>query len=208
MVNDRYDEVTYTSEKGVKGVFSKLTRYAKMMPSPPDMYSFKRHLMDIIPEGMETDMRKIHEVTAESSSVNQIMQAALACEQSHKAGHYYKKAREEPKRAKRRQSHSQRTKETTVKGSQSAVKPHSVPKNDRPDYPRPNPQQQRRNFNRKFQPFYCKPWDNHGNGQKGNNEQLFQMIDKNGKPSTQLFRIAEVSASEDEHCDSDQEIWD
>ncbi|KAF9256620.1 hypothetical protein L218DRAFT_1007169 [Marasmius fiardii PR-910] len=207
------------------------------MPSPPDMYSVKRHLMVIIPEGMETDMRKIHEVTAESSSVNQIMQAALACERSHKARHYYKKACEELKRAKRQQSrscskerkkqyskgHNQRESSRSpsprrlqiIDRRRYSVKPHSVPKNNRPDYPRrangpprPNPQQQRRDFNRKFQPFCRKPWDNSGNGQKGNNERLFQMIDKNGKPSTQLFRIAEVSASEDEHCDSDQEIWD
>ncbi|KAK1227976.1 hypothetical protein PQX77_009023 [Marasmius sp. AFHP31] len=100
LVIERYEDVRYSAGKGVKGVFSELTHYAKSMPSPPDLHSFKKKLILLLPENMEHDMRNIHRVTAESSSVNEIMHAALTCEKSHKAGKYYQRARKELKRAK------------------------------------------------------------------------------------------------------------
>ncbi|KAK1228199.1 hypothetical protein PQX77_008776 [Marasmius sp. AFHP31] len=157
LVIERFDNVHYTVGKGAKGVFSELTRYAKSMPSPPDMYSFKKRLMLLFPENMEEDIRNIHHVTAESSSVDEIMQAALACEKSHKAGEYYQKAREEMKRAKRRKSCSRsrdrKKKDKKGKGRTSErsrspkrlqiidkrrynVREHSPVRNTCPDYPK------------------------------------------------------------------------
>ncbi|KAF9262947.1 hypothetical protein L218DRAFT_944911 [Marasmius fiardii PR-910] len=76
------------------------------MPSLPDVYTFKTQLFLLVPQNMEDDMRNIHRVTAEGSSVNEIMQVALACEKGHNAGKYYAKLREERKRAKRKEPHS------------------------------------------------------------------------------------------------------
>jgi len=181
LVVERYDDVRYSASKGAKGMFSKLTRYAKSMPSPPDLYSFKKKLMLLLPENMEADMRNIHRVTAESSSVNEIMHAALACEKSHKAGRYYQRAREELKRAKRRKSRSRskdrkrkdkkgkerdRSRSPSPKRLQKvdnrrySVQGHSPCQDDCPDYPkrvntppRDDKTQQRREYNRQFKPF-------------------------------------------------------
>ncbi|KAL0568222.1 hypothetical protein V5O48_013772, partial [Marasmius crinis-equi] len=106
LVVERYNNVTYSPGKGVKGLFSELKKYTKSMPSPPDLYSFKQKLILLLPEPMESKMRDIHGITAERSSINEIMQAALACERSYKAGKYYQHARDEMKRAKRRKSRS------------------------------------------------------------------------------------------------------
>jgi len=94
-VADRFYEVQYSNEKGIKGVFSELKRYASCMPSPPDLYTFKRRIFEIIPEAMCEDLTKVHRVTAETSNVNAIMQAALECERGDKAHSYYNIRRRE-----------------------------------------------------------------------------------------------------------------
>ncbi|KAL0565071.1 hypothetical protein V5O48_016962 [Marasmius crinis-equi] len=229
LVTDKYDEVAYTAGKGIKGVFAELTRYAKSMPSPPDVYSFKKRLMLLVPEEMATDMRKIYRITPENSSVNDIIQAALLCERSHKAGLYYSKARDQMKRSKRRRSRSRsrdrKKKENNKRDHQSRRSPsprrlqvvdnrrysvrtnsptrdghHDSHKQDRPS-PRNEQVMDRRDFNKKPQPFYKKKWD----GQKDKtyqpkgNNRLFRMVDSNGKESTRLFRIAEASDNDSDH---------
>ncbi|KAL0068897.1 hypothetical protein AAF712_003890 [Marasmius tenuissimus] len=225
LVVERYEDVRYSAGKGAKGMFSELSRYAKSMPSPPDLYSFKKKLMLLLPESMETNMRKIHRITAESSSVNDIMQAALACEKSNKAGQYYQRAREELKRAKRRKSRSRsrdhkkkdkQSKSRTLSQSPSpkrlqkvenrrySVRAHSPPRGDRPNYPRrvnapprDDKTQQRRDHNRKFQPFHRKPWNgNTRSNDKGNNR--FSKMDESKKREpVRLNRIAETTDGKD-----------
>ncbi|KAJ8095573.1 hypothetical protein PM082_023103 [Marasmius tenuissimus] len=229
LVTERYDDVVYTAGKGIKGVFAELTRYAKSMPSPPDVYSFKKRLMLLVPEEMASDMRKIHRITPENSSVNDIMQAALLCERSHKAALYYNKARDQMKRTKRRRSRSRskdrKRKDNRKNNRQSSRSPsprrlqvvdnrrYSVRANSPPRDKRQDSQNQgrfsqrdgraqdRQNFNRKFQPFYKKKWDGQGDkaNQQKGNNRLFRMVDSNGKGTTRLFRIAEASENESEH---------
>ncbi|KAF9252455.1 hypothetical protein L218DRAFT_1010434 [Marasmius fiardii PR-910] len=124
------------------------------MPSPPDVYTFKRRLFLLVPENMAQDMTEIHRVTAESSSVNDIMQAALSCERSNDAEKYYQRVRESAKSAKRRRSRSRskerRRREEKRRNSRSpsprrlqkvdnrrySVKPHSQNRPNRPDWPK------------------------------------------------------------------------
>ncbi|KAK7447668.1 hypothetical protein VKT23_013924 [Stygiomarasmius scandens] len=96
-VADRFYEVQYSNEHGIKGVFSELKRYAQAscMPSPPDLYTFKRRIFEIIPEATCEDLTKVHRVTAETSNVNAITQAALECERGDKAHSYYNIRRRE-----------------------------------------------------------------------------------------------------------------
>ncbi|KAF9258713.1 hypothetical protein L218DRAFT_1004758 [Marasmius fiardii PR-910] len=94
-ISDKFYRVRYTQNGGIKSAFSELKQYSKYMPSLPDVYTFKTQLFLLVPQNMEDDMRNIHRVTAEGSSVNEIMQAALACEKGHNAGKYYAKLREE-----------------------------------------------------------------------------------------------------------------
>ncbi|KAF9256133.1 hypothetical protein L218DRAFT_1007756 [Marasmius fiardii PR-910] len=230
LVVERYEDVHYSVGKGVKGVFSELTRYAKSMPSPPDLYSFKKKLILLLPENMEHDMRNIHHVTAESSSVNEIMHAALACEKSHKAGKYYQRAHKELKRAKRRKSRSrsrdrkrkdkQRNQRASsrspspkclqkVDNRRYSVRDHSPPRNTRPDYPkrvnappREDNSQQIRDHNKKFQPFYRKPWNKDNNQAK---DRFSKMDESRKKEPVRLNRIAEDSDDESHRSQSFEE---
>lgn len=90
-VADRFQNVQYSSARGIKGVFSELTRFARCMPNPPDVYTFKRQLFIIPPPAMAKEMTRT--VTAERSSVNDIMQAAIKCEKGNGAYQYYAKTR-------------------------------------------------------------------------------------------------------------------
>ncbi|KAF9256039.1 hypothetical protein L218DRAFT_1007898 [Marasmius fiardii PR-910] len=98
-VAEKLKDVRYTVSGSVKGVFSAMIRYAKCMPSPPDPYSFKQQLLLKLPESMADDMTSIHYVTAESSLVNEIIQAALACKRGFNAKKYYLRLKEENNRA-------------------------------------------------------------------------------------------------------------
>ncbi|KAJ3975294.1 hypothetical protein EV361DRAFT_889770, partial [Lentinula raphanica] len=90
-VADRFYGVQYSTAKGIKGVFNELTRLARCMPNPPDIYSFKRQLFIIPPAAMSKEMTRT--VTAERLSVNAIMQAALQWEKGNGAYTYYARTR-------------------------------------------------------------------------------------------------------------------
>ncbi|KAL0058215.1 hypothetical protein AAF712_015111, partial [Marasmius tenuissimus] len=181
---------------------------------PPDPYSFKQQLLLKLPESMVDDMTDIPYVTAEVSSVNDIMQAALACERSFNAKKYYQRLKEENKRARKRRSRSRsrerkKNKERErrrspspkrlqkVDGHRYQVKGHN-PK----DTGRANGYQRfsRRDSERK-------PFNRDGNF-SGNKKyespkpKMFNMVDTKGKPllnskgKARLFHMTEVSEDE------------
>ncbi|KAF9255531.1 hypothetical protein L218DRAFT_1034463, partial [Marasmius fiardii PR-910] len=80
-VVEKYESIRYSRDRGVEGLFKTLKRYAKSLPTPPDLYNFKRRLILLLPPSMANDMAKIHLITAEKSTLAQIMEAALALEQ-------------------------------------------------------------------------------------------------------------------------------
>ncbi|KAJ3831997.1 hypothetical protein F5878DRAFT_647147 [Lentinula raphanica] len=92
-VADKFNEVTYNRTDGVKVMFSELKRWAVCMPIPPDLYTFKQRILLLVPPAMCKDMTRIEKVSAEKSSVNQIMQAAISCERGDRTGRYYANAR-------------------------------------------------------------------------------------------------------------------
>ncbi|KAJ3999745.1 hypothetical protein F5050DRAFT_854011 [Lentinula boryana] len=92
-VADKFNEVTYNRRDGAKVMFSELKRWAVCMPIPPDLYTFKRRILLLVPPAMCKDMTRIEKVSAEKSSVNQIMQAAISCERGDRTGRYYANAR-------------------------------------------------------------------------------------------------------------------
>ncbi|KAJ3831181.1 hypothetical protein F5878DRAFT_729693 [Lentinula raphanica] len=100
-ISDRFYAVTYIRKKGIKTMFSELKRWAGNMPIPPDVYTFKKRLLLLVPEAMCDDMTRIEKVSAERSSVNEIMQAAISCERSDQTGRYYANAREATEQSQR-----------------------------------------------------------------------------------------------------------
>ncbi|KAJ3731299.1 hypothetical protein DFJ43DRAFT_1155809 [Lentinula guzmanii] len=92
-ITDRFHLVTYSQPGGVKSLFSELKRWATCMPIPPDMYTFKKRILLLIPESMCDHLMKIEKISAERSLINNIMQAAIECERSIRTGKYYASAR-------------------------------------------------------------------------------------------------------------------
>ncbi|KAF8832796.1 hypothetical protein HHX47_DHR1001720 [Lentinula edodes] len=92
-VSDKFYEVTYSRKDGVKVMFSELKRWAACMPVPPDLYTFKKRVLLLVPQAMCSDMTRIEKVSAERSSVDEIMQSAISCERSDRTGKYYANAR-------------------------------------------------------------------------------------------------------------------
>ncbi|KAJ3735514.1 hypothetical protein DFJ43DRAFT_869541 [Lentinula guzmanii] len=85
-VADKFNEVIYNRKDGAKVMFSELKRWAVCMPIPPDLYTFKRRILLLVPPAMCRDMTRIEKVSAERSSINQIMQAAISCERGDCTG--------------------------------------------------------------------------------------------------------------------------
>ncbi|KAJ3859052.1 hypothetical protein EV359DRAFT_68496 [Lentinula novae-zelandiae] len=64
-VSDNFYEVTYSKKDGVKVMFSDLKRWAACMPVPPDLYTFKKRILLLVPQPMCNDMTHIEKVSAE-----------------------------------------------------------------------------------------------------------------------------------------------
>ncbi|KAK7021761.1 hypothetical protein VNI00_017272 [Paramarasmius palmivorus] len=173
-VAEKLESVTYTKSGGIEGLFSTMKRYARSMPIPPDVYSFKKRLLLTLPPSMAMDMTKIHGVNAERSTVNDIMQAGIACERNDRFGRYYAEARAQLERARRRRSRTRsrsRSRERrkskqngdyrrsgspkrlqVVDGRRYSVKPHS--KNSHEDTPRFTYKSNSSNNKNEFKPKY------------------------------------------------------
>ncbi|KAJ8089002.1 hypothetical protein PM082_014249 [Marasmius tenuissimus] len=170
---------------------------------------------------MVDDMTDIHYVTAEASSVNDIMQAALACERSFNAKKYYQLLKEENKRARKRRSRSRsrerkKNKERErrrspspkrlqkVDGHRYQVKGHNPKDTGRANgYQRfPRRDSERKPFNRDGNFSRDKKYESP-------KPKMFNMVDTKGKPLLNskgkacLFHMTEVS--EDEGRDSGAE---
>ncbi|PBK79750.1 hypothetical protein ARMGADRAFT_1092815 [Armillaria gallica] len=83
-----FKSVTYASAGGVRQLFADLTRFANIMPSPPDVYSFRHQLLISLPTRIRREITR-EGITAEASTVDQIMQQALIIERGSKAEQYY-----------------------------------------------------------------------------------------------------------------------
>ncbi|KAK0462656.1 uncharacterized protein EV420DRAFT_1735524 [Desarmillaria tabescens] len=151
-VNEHFERVQYTFEGGVRQLFASLLRFANMMPSPPDIYTFRRRLMISLPSNIRQEVTRMG-LTAEVSTVNDIMQRALIVEKGIRAERYYsqqrqdhisrlhKSSKENAKSAKKRRSPSPR-KFKKVQGERHSTRPNpgyekfkrirDQPKKDRP----------------------------------------------------------------------------
>ncbi|KAE9383494.1 hypothetical protein BT96DRAFT_1009106 [Gymnopus androsaceus JB14] len=126
-MSDKFYQIKYIPSKGVKSMFEELERWATCMPTPPDIYTFKKCIMLLVPSDICKDMTKIKGVSAEMSSVNDIMKAAIACEKSERANKYYDNARvaAEQNQSAMRNAHRDYNSPTSSKDcNRSSVKPN------------------------------------------------------------------------------------
>jgi hypothetical protein len=237
-VADQYESVYYSRSRGVEGLFNTLKKYAQRLPTPPDAYNFRKRLVLLLPESITDVMTTIHKVTAERSSLSEIMETAIALEQGEKARDYYHEARRKLERNQRKRSrsrsrsHRQRSEKNNkrdqspkrlqrVDGRRYYVKPHSPPRNDRPEsLPRRDKynDQSKPKFDRKDNKPFIKPSfsqsykPNYQSKDQSNAKgQVFKMTDEDG--NVRLFRLAEQEVSESEENkshtddDTDEKIW-
>ncbi|SJL13057.1 uncharacterized protein ARMOST_16494 [Armillaria ostoyae] len=114
-VNDHFEHVQYSFEGGVRQLFASLLRFANMMPSPPDVYTFRRRLMISLPSNIRQEITCMG-LTAEVSTVNDIMQRALIVEKGICAEWYY---------SQQRQDHISRLRKSSKENAKAAKKKRS-----------------------------------------------------------------------------------
>ncbi|KAK7024641.1 hypothetical protein VNI00_016145 [Paramarasmius palmivorus] len=223
-VTEKYESITYSRSRGVEGLFDTLKKYAKSLPIPPDAYNFRKRLLLLLPSSMAEDLARIHQITAEHSTLTQIMEAAIKAERGERALTYYHEARRNLERTKRKKSRS-RSKERkrhptgdrrrdgsprrlqVVDRRRYSVKPHSErPKDERPQFYPVRPGSSERKDKPKYerkdnQPFVkprfpssAKPDRTKGNVRPG---QVFRMTDDDG--NTRLCRILDIESPENEN---------
>ncbi|KAF9258953.1 hypothetical protein L218DRAFT_947963 [Marasmius fiardii PR-910] len=80
-VVDQYEVVSYSKSRSVEGLFNTLKNYAKHLPTPPDAYTFRKQLFLLLPEYIMNTMTTVHQITAERSSLSEIIETAILLEQ-------------------------------------------------------------------------------------------------------------------------------
>ncbi|KAF9255927.1 hypothetical protein L218DRAFT_1029344 [Marasmius fiardii PR-910] len=215
-VTEQLDDVRYTISGGIKNVFSSMVNFAKCMPNPPDSYTFKRKLIWKVPQSMRDQLLDIHGITAESSTVNEIIQAILACERSMTSKKYYSRIQDDLKRSRRRRSRSRSKEckrcEQRDKGKQKERSPsprrlqvvdrrrYQVKPNSRRDNGRPD-------WSRKMSNSNDKEKRNEGTEDKKNTQssgnRMYRMIDSKGKE--RLFQMIDGSNSEPDSSTSEHD---
>ncbi|KAF9255495.1 hypothetical protein L218DRAFT_1081822 [Marasmius fiardii PR-910] len=88
-VIDQYEAVSYSKSRSVQGLFNTLKNFAKCLPTPPDAYTFRKRLFLLLPEYIVDTMTTVHKITAERSSLTDIMETAISLEQGEVAHEYY-----------------------------------------------------------------------------------------------------------------------
>ncbi|KAK1225509.1 hypothetical protein PQX77_011546 [Marasmius sp. AFHP31] len=219
-VSDQYNSVHYSRSRGVEELFSTLKRYALNLPTPPDAYTFRKRLVLLLPQRMTEDMARIHRVSAEKSTLHEIMVAAIAVEQSDKTCEYYNEARRKLDRTRRRRSRSRsrskdkrrsdnpyRRRERSpsprrlqkVEGRRYSVKPpskewdkHRQSRYSQRDqkFKQNNGSADRRELKPFVRPTFTKNNDSKNDSRPG---QVFRMTDEDG--NVRLCRIVEVEDS-------------
>ncbi|KAF9257357.1 hypothetical protein L218DRAFT_991057 [Marasmius fiardii PR-910] len=84
-VVDQYEAVSYSKSCGVQGLFNTLKNFAKRLPTPPDAYTFRKRLFLLLPEYIVDTMTTVHKITAERSSLTDIIETAISLEQGEVA---------------------------------------------------------------------------------------------------------------------------
>ncbi|KAF9257901.1 hypothetical protein L218DRAFT_1005672 [Marasmius fiardii PR-910] len=215
-VTEQLDDVRYTISGGIKNVFSSMVNFAKCMPNPPDSYTFKRKLIWKVPQSMRDQLLDIHGITAESSTVNEIIQAILACERSMTSKKYYSRIQDDLKRSRRRRSRSRskerKRREQRDKGKQKerSPSPHRLQVVDRRRYQvKPNSRRDngRPDWSRKMSNSNDKEKRNEGTEDKKNTQssgnRMYRMIDSKGKE--RLFQMIDGSNSEPDSSTSEHD---
>ncbi|KAF9261853.1 hypothetical protein L218DRAFT_945630 [Marasmius fiardii PR-910] len=220
-VAEKIEDVHYTTSGRIKGIFSAMVHFAKCMPSPPDPYTFKKKLFLKVPDAMASDMTDIHGVTAELSTVDEIIQAALAMEHRFTLRKYFQKLKEENKHAKRCQSHScsrehrknpkkgkqNRTERSLspkrlqkVDGHHYQVKPYSKKENERPDWynKKYSKQNAGKTSNENFRSTENCPSDRRTD-ELNTSGHLYRMVETKQKDSVHLYHMVEAELSENEN---------
>ncbi|KAL0569951.1 hypothetical protein V5O48_012009 [Marasmius crinis-equi] len=187
---DKWEEIHYTRSSGAEGLFEEMKKCALSMPTPPDMYRFRKRLFTLLPMSMIDDMSKYHGINPVKSTLQDIMVAATALEQGERAREYALEAKKRLDRDRRRCSRSR---------SRDRIK-NSFKRNDSRDRRESRP------------PFRQNNEKGGKSGQFSNRFQPGIYRDRDDKGRERLYRIAEVEnkdvePSEVKDLPNDEQIW-
>lgn len=87
---EEFNQIRYTHKEGAQGFFGRLKLIALRMPSTPDPYTMKRRLLHSFPEEMYISLLSQYEITAEKSTINEILVAATSYEDTLRLIRAYK----------------------------------------------------------------------------------------------------------------------
>lgn len=79
----KFAATRYDATQGVAGFYNELQTYASRMVVPPDEYTFKQKFLKGLPLEVVRPMMQSHHITAEWSTVSEILNAAIAVQESN-----------------------------------------------------------------------------------------------------------------------------
>ena len=87
----QYDRTKYSADKGVLTFYNELTWRADRMVEPPDSYSFRRKYLGGLPQTIVKTALEVHRISAEHSSIKEILDEVKCVESAQKALNLYTK---------------------------------------------------------------------------------------------------------------------
>src|SRR5882724_4774495 len=88
-----YQKTKYLCAKGALAFFNDLQHHANCMVQPPDEYSMKRKFLQGLPEDIVKNLLKSRRVSAEHTSMDNLLHEVKAMESSIQAYHNYRNKR-------------------------------------------------------------------------------------------------------------------
>ena len=87
----QYNCTKYSVDKGVLTFYNELTWRADCMVEPPDLYSFRRKYLGSLPQTIIKTALEVHGISAEHSSIEEILDKVKCVENAQKALNLYMK---------------------------------------------------------------------------------------------------------------------
>ena len=87
----QYNRTKYSADKGVLAFYNKLTRRVDRMVEPPDSYSFRKKYLGGLPQTIVKMALEVHRISAEHSSIEEILDKVKHIESAQKVLNLYTK---------------------------------------------------------------------------------------------------------------------
>lgn len=91
LATENYHSVEFKASTGVSGLYTEMMKYATQMVEHPGEYAFRRKFLQELPDEMSNTIMRSRKMTAETHTMDEILEEALAIENADKTARIFHK---------------------------------------------------------------------------------------------------------------------